>query len=96
MADDPELAAAKRLLDRAKDQGFVFQRITPGEDGPLLGVRDSPDYHDKIYLGGFSSDCTATRACKSSLIVPGGLPVTNRVEGEALIVLHTVVSDWPI
>lgn len=96
MADDPELAAAKRLLDLAKDQGFVFQRIAPGEDGPLLGVRESPDYHDKIYLGGFSLGCTATRARKSSLIVPGGLPVTNRVEGEALIVLHTVVSGWPI
>jgi hypothetical protein len=96
VADGPELAAAKRLLDLAKDQGFVFQRIAPGEDGPLLGVRESPEYHDKIYLGGFSSGCAATRARKSSLIVPGGLPVTDRVEGEALIVLHTVVSDWPI
>jgi hypothetical protein len=95
-ADDPELAAAKLLLDLAKDQGFVFQRIAPGEDGPLLGVRDSLEYRDKIYIGGFYSGCTATRARKSSLIVPGGLPVTDRVEGEALIVLHTVVSDWPI
>jgi hypothetical protein len=95
-ADGPELVAAKRLLDLAKDQGFVFQRIAPGEDGPLLGVRDSLDYYDKIYIGGFSSGCTATRARKSSLIVPGGLPVTDRVEGEALIVLYTVVSDWPI
>jgi hypothetical protein len=95
-ADNPELAAAKRLLDLARDQGFVFQRVAPGEDGPLLGVRESLDYHDKIYLGGFYSGCTATRARKSSLIVPGGLPVTARVEGEALIVLHTVVNDWPI
>jgi hypothetical protein len=96
VADGPELAAAKRLLDLAKDQGFVFQRIAPGEDGPLLGLRESPEYHDKIYLGGFASGCTATRARKSSLIVPGGLPVTDRVEGEALIVLYTVVSDWPV
>jgi hypothetical protein len=69
---------------------------TPGEDGPLLGIRDSPEYHDKIYLGDFYSSCTAARARKSSLIVPGGLPVTARVEGEALIVLHTVVCDWPV
>ena len=68
VADSPDLAAAKRLLDLAKDQGFVFQRVAPGEDGPLLGVRESPEYHAKIYLGGFYSNCTATRACKSSLI----------------------------
>lgn len=94
-ADGPELAAAKRLLDRARDQGFSFQRLAPGEDGPLLGVRESPQYRDQIYLGDFYSGCAATRARKSSLIVPGGLPVTTRVEGEALIVLHTVVNDWP-
>jgi len=96
VADGPELAAAKRLLDLARDQGFVFQRVAPGEDGPLLGVRESPEYHDKIYLGDFYSSCTATRTRKSSLVVPGGFPVTARVEGEALIVLHTVVCDWPI
>jgi hypothetical protein len=37
MADSPELAAAKRLLDEAKDQGFRFERLAPGEDGPLRG-----------------------------------------------------------
>jgi hypothetical protein len=74
----------------------VFQRVAPGEDGPLLGVRESSEYRDQLYLGGFSSSCSATRARKSSLIVPGGLPVTARVEGEALTALHTIVSDWPI
>jgi hypothetical protein len=29
--------------------------VAPGEDGPLLGVREPPDYRDQIYLGGFSS-----------------------------------------
>jgi hypothetical protein len=96
VADSPELAAAKQLLDLARDQGFVFQRIAPGEDGPLLGIRDTLEYRDQIYISDFYSGCSATRARKSSLIVPGGLPVTARVEGEALIVLHTVVSDWPI
>ena len=28
------------------------------------------------------------------LVVPGGLPVTQRVSGNALEVLHTVVFDW--
>ena len=28
-------------------------------------------------------------------IVPGGLPITARVTGDPLTVLHTVVSDWP-
>lgn len=42
MADSPELVAAKRLLDVAKNDGFAFERIAPGEDGPLRGVRETP------------------------------------------------------
>jgi hypothetical protein len=94
-ADGPDLVAAKRLLDLARDHGFVFQRIAPGEDGPLVGRRETVEYRDKIYLGGFGGSCHATRARKSSLVVPGGLPVTARVSGDAIEVLHTVVSDWP-
>jgi hypothetical protein len=26
--------------------------------------------------------------------VPGGLPVANRITGDALTVLHTVVTEW--
>jgi hypothetical protein len=96
MADSPELAAAKRLLDEAKAQGFRFERVAPGEDGHLRGVRDTPEHRDEIYLAGFAApeSCTAIRRRRSSLIVPGGLPVTARVTGDALTVLHTVVSDW--
>jgi hypothetical protein len=93
--DSPELAAAKRLLDAAKLQGFRFQRIAPGADGPLLGRRETPEYKDEIYIGGFNGSCHATRARRYSLIVPGGLPVTARITGDALTVLHTVVLDWP-
>ena len=35
MADSPDLAAAKRLLDSAKAAGFAFERIAPGEDSPM-------------------------------------------------------------
>jgi hypothetical protein len=84
-----------RLLDTAKAQGFTFERIAPGDDGPLIGRRDTTEHRDEIYLGGFSDSCHATRARKYSLIVPGGLPITTRVAGDALTVLHTVVSDWP-
>lgn len=90
------LTAAMQLLDAAKLQGFTFQRVATGDDGPLLGVRESLDYRDTIYIGGFGSGCHASRARKSSLIVPGRIPVTHRVEGDALTVLHTVVSDWLI
>jgi hypothetical protein len=31
---------------------------------------------------------------KSSLVVPGCLPVTERVTGDAISVLHTVIADW--
>ena len=95
MADSPELAAAKRLLDVAKDQGFTFQRIAPGPDGPLRGVRKTVAWIDKIYLAGCAQpdSCTAIRRRRSSLVVPGGLPVAARVTGDAITVLHTVVSD---
>jgi len=93
-ADGPELTAAKRLLDTAKCQGFIFQRIAPGPDGPLLGVRETADYRDTCYLSGFGEGCSATRARKYSLVVPGGLPITERVSGNALTVLHVVVRDW--
>lgn len=90
----PDLAAAMRLLDAAKAAGFTFQRVAPGEDGPLLGVREGFNYRDEIFLGGFGERCHATRRRKSSLVVPGGLPVTEQVAGDVLTVLHTVVSDW--
>ncbi len=90
----PELAAAMRLLDQAKAAGFRFERITPGPDGLLLGVREGIDYRDTVYFGGFGQRCHASRARRWSLIVPGGLPVTERVAGDALTVLHTAVSDW--
>lgn len=96
VAEGPELRAAKRLLDLAKNQGFTFQRIAPGPDGPLFARRDTLDYRDEIYLGGFHDSCQATRARKSSLIVPSGLPITARVTGDALTVLHTVISDWDV
>jgi hypothetical protein len=92
--DGPELTAAKRLLDAAKSQGFTFQRIAPGPDGPLLGVRETVEYRDTCYLSGFGEGCSATRARKYSLVLPGGLPITERVTGDVLTVLHVVLSDW--
>lgn len=95
-ADSPDVVAAKRLLDDAKRQGFSFHRIAPGEDGTLRGVRESLEWREEIYIGGFwaPESCTAIRRRRSSLIVPGGLPVTARVVGDAITVLHTVVHDW--
>ena len=95
MADGPELAATKRLLDLARNQDSCSSG-SPRARTDRCSVSGSPPTPSQIYLGGFSSGCSATRARKSSLIVPGGLPVTARVEGEALTVLHTVVNDWPI
>ena len=95
-AESPDLAAAKRLLDAAKRAGFRFQRVAPGPDGPLWGVRETVGWRDTIYLAGFSQACTASRARKSSLIIPGGPLVTQRVSGDAVCVLHTVVCDWVV
>ncbi|HEX6394993.1 MAG TPA: hypothetical protein VFZ97_16290 [Acidimicrobiales bacterium] len=93
--DSPELLAAKRLLDAAKAARFAFCRIAPGEDGPLVGRRHITGYQDEINLGGFADSCSALRRRRWSLAVPGGLPITERINGDALIVLQTVVSDWP-
>jgi hypothetical protein len=92
--DGPDIVAAKRLLDAAKREGFTFQRIAPGEDGPLFGIRETLTYRDTCYLGGFSAGCSATRTRKLSLLIPGGPLVIARVNGDALTVLHTVVTDW--
>lgn len=59
-----------------------------------MGVRETLEWRDTIYLAGFGLACTATRARKSSLIVPGGPLVTERVGGDALSVLRTVVCGW--
>lgn len=91
-----DLAAAKLLLDAAKRGGFSFQRVAPGPDGPLWGVRETLEWRDTLYLAGFSQACTATRARKSSLIVPSGPLVTQRLAGDALRVLHAVVTDWDV
>ncbi len=83
-----------RLIDAAKRYGFRFRRVAPGPDGPLCGVRETEHWQDTIYIGGFSGGCSATRCHRSSLLVPGGLLVAERVCGDALNVLNTVVSDW--
>ncbi|MGH3925798.1 MAG: hypothetical protein ACREYC_13465 [Gammaproteobacteria bacterium] len=95
-ADGPDVAAAKRLLDLAKSRGFAFERIAPGLDGPLRGVREIPQWRDEIYLAGFwqENSCSATRRRRSSLVVPGGLSITEQLRGDALTVLHTVLYDW--
>jgi hypothetical protein len=87
-----------RLLDTAKDCGFAFERIAPGPDGPVRGVRESVEWRDEIYLAGFweLESCCAIRRQRSSLVVPGGLPVAQQLRGDALTVLHTVLCDWTI
>jgi len=98
MTESPDLVAGMRLLDLAKRHGFQFQRLAPGPDGPLWGIRETEDSQDTIYLGGFwaPDSCSATRRRKSPLLVPDDLLVTERVSGDALNVLNTVVSYWPL
>jgi hypothetical protein len=95
MDDSPELAAAMRLIDVLKSQGFCFTRIAPGEDGPLHAVRETAQWHDKVFIAGFSDGCHAVRMRRSALIVPGDeAAVAARVEGDALTVLRTVAEEW--
>ncbi|MDQ2881770.1 MAG: hypothetical protein M3Y48_11245 [Actinomycetota bacterium] len=58
-------------------------------------MRETTDWQDEIYLGGFGESCHAVWRRRSSLVVPGGLPITERVAGNETEVLHAVVADWP-
>lgn len=89
--DSPDLVIAKRLLDYVKAQGFQFQRVAEGPDGALLGIRDTVEWADTVYLDGFSRDCYAMRECKTSLVVPGSALVERRAT-DALNVLNTVLT----
>jgi hypothetical protein len=53
VADSPEMAAAKRLLDVAKRDGFAFQRTRAGPDRPLRGARETVECRDELHLAGF-------------------------------------------
>jgi hypothetical protein len=90
-----DVVIAQRLLDQLKLQGFQFQRIAPGEDGPLMGSRVAGGWVDLIHLEGFSRDCFAWRQRTSSLIVPGGGLVERRTDGSALDVLTEVLTWEP-
>jgi hypothetical protein len=94
VADSPDVITGKHLLDAVKRHGFVFQRIAPGPDGPIEGVRENDQWCDVIHIGGFSSSCYAWRERQSSLIVPGGSLVRIRTQGSVLDVL-TEVLGWP-
>lgn len=90
--DGPEVAQAKRLLDALKRRGFVFQRLAPGPDGPVLGRRETDPWIDTIYLAGFSDDCLAWRQRRSLLIIPSLGSPGRRISGGALTVLGNVAT----
>ncbi len=95
LVDSPDVVIAKGLLDQAKLGGFVFRRVAPGEDGPLVGHRVSGDRVDVLHIAGFSRDCLAVRQRTSSLILPGNGLVERRVEGSAIDVLNEVLTWEP-
>jgi hypothetical protein len=93
--DSPDLMIAKRLLDHAKLCGFEFRRVTPGEDGPLVGHRVTSHWADEIRLDGFSRDCSAQRKRRSTLIVHDEVLRERRVDGSALDVLGEALTWEP-
>jgi hypothetical protein len=88
-----ELAAAMRLLDARQGAGVQLPNALPsGRTVRCSACGKASIYRDTVYLAGFSERCHARS--RRNLIVPGGLPVIDRVDGDALTVLHTAVSDW--
>lgn len=90
--DSPDLAQAKRILDNLKATGFRFERTAPGEDGPLLGLRETGRWVDTVYIEGFSCGCMAWRQRRSLFIIPGEGVIERRVSGGALTVLGEVAT----
>jgi len=93
--DGVDVTLAKRLLDYATQCGFVFLRVAPGEDAPLVGNRVSGDWVDLIHLEGFSHGCFALRTPISALSVPGNCRGERRIDGSALEVLNEVLT-WEL
>ena len=56
MPDSPELAAAKRLLDAAKDRGFTFERIALGKTHPYAEYGKAPAGWTKSTSVGYLAD----------------------------------------
>jgi hypothetical protein len=92
--DSADVTLAKRLLDYARQQGFEFQRVAPGEDAPLVGNRVSGDWVDLVHIEGFSRDCFAWRKRISSLIASGN-SMERQVDGSVLDVLNEVLT-WEL
>lgn len=90
--DSQDVMVAKLLLDHLKLRGFQFQRVAPGEDGPLVGSWSAGHWIDTIYIGGFSHDCSAWRKRRSSLIVAENGLVERSVGGSAITVLKEVLT----
>ena len=93
--DSPDVMIAKQLLDYAKQVGFKFHRVAPGEDAALVGNRVSNDYVDLIHIEGFSRDCFAWRKRISSLVVPEDTLVERQAQGGVLNVLNEVLT-WEL
>ena len=67
MTESPELAAAKPLLDAAKDPGFTFEWIAVGETRPCAGCGRAGR------LGGRCPRWIARRTCWCGIIRPAFL-----------------------
>jgi hypothetical protein len=61
-------------------------------DAPLVGYRSSDDWVDLIHSEGFSRDCFAWQQRICTLLVSPDTLVQRRVEGNALKVLHEVLT----
>ncbi|HET9256057.1 MAG TPA: hypothetical protein VFO16_12760 [Pseudonocardiaceae bacterium] len=89
--DDPHAAAVERLIDLARERGFVF---TPaGEQGSQRGERVAPEWIDVVFLRA-SGHCNAVQSLRTR-VAPGEPLFTERITGPALSVLHTVLRTWP-
>lgn len=93
-AESPDLAAAKRLLDAAKRGGVSLRAGGAGSGRAAVGRAGDPPVARHHLPRRVQPGMHRHPARKSSLIVPGGPLVTQRLDGDALSVLHTVVCDW--
>lgn len=93
-AESPDLAAAKRLLDAAKCGGVSLRAGGAGSGRAAVGRAGDPPVARHHLPRRVQPGMHRHPGPQVVFDRPGRTVVTQRLDGDAVSVLHTVVCDW--